>query len=84
MKTTLFILLTGLTSISTALAVDPPLDDGSDSAQASWIWRHTGSLNTTRQQHTATLLQNGRVLVAGGLDTNNRPLTRTELGHGHR
>src|SRR5207249_7901212 len=57
---------------------------GSDNALASWIWRATGSLNTGRRSHTATLLQNGMVVVAGGLDTNDRVLARAELGHGHR
>ncbi len=41
---------------------------GSDNALASWIWRATGRLNTSRAFHTATLLQNGMVLVAGGID----------------
>jgi galactose oxidase-like protein len=31
-------------------------------------WSVTGSLNTRRIDHTATLLQNGKVLVAGGVD----------------
>ena len=51
---------------------------------ASGTWTATGSLNTARDSHTATLLQNGMVLVAGGLDTNNRPLARAELGRRHR
>jgi N-acetylneuraminic acid mutarotase len=29
-------------------------------------WTYTGSLNTARDQHAATLLNNGEVLVAGG------------------
>src|SRR5208282_852149 len=36
----------------------------------SGTWSLTGALNTPRFQHTATLLPNGQVLVAGGYDTN--------------
>lgn len=35
-------------------------------AQASGAWTLTGGLNTPREGHTATLLPNGQVLVAGG------------------
>jgi len=33
---------------------------------ASGTWTVTGSLNTGRSAHTATLLTNGQVLVVGG------------------
>ena len=36
---------------------------------ASGTWTVTGSLNTGRSSHTATLLPNGKVLVAGGFDS---------------
>jgi Galactose oxidase, central domain len=39
----------------------------------------TGSLNTGRYGHTATLLPSGKVLVAGGVDTNGNPTASAEL-----
>ena len=62
----LFSLTTG--AANTAMGFDA-LDSnttGSDNAPASWIWSVAQSLNTGHKYHTATLLQNGMVLVAGG------------------
>src|SRR5215468_3785792 len=39
-------------------------------AQASGSWTNTGTLNLPRSGHTATLLPNGLVLVAGGMSSN--------------
>jgi len=37
-------------------------------ASGSGTWTTTGSLNVVRQADTATFLQTGQVLVAGGAD----------------
>ncbi len=43
------------------------------------VWSLTGSMSTARYAHTATLLSNGNVLVAGGIDANGAPLASAEL-----
>src|SRR5204862_271399 len=67
---------------SSALAQNPaPLEPGSKSLSHldSGTWTPTGSLNTARLLHTATLLPNGMVLVAGGRGANNNILASAEL-----
>jgi N-acetylneuraminic acid mutarotase len=44
------------------------------------VWLPTGSLLQARRNHTATLLNNGRVLVVGGENGTTRPyLASAEL-----
>ena len=46
---------------------------------ASGTWTATGSLGTARYVHTATLLPNGNVLVAGGIGGSTGYLASAEL-----
>src|SRR5437667_1771519 len=47
--------------------------------QAAGRWTTTGSLGTEREEHTATLLASGKVLVAGGIDSNINTSSSAEL-----
>jgi hypothetical protein len=55
------------------------LAGGTSVSQTPPFWRNTASLNAVRGNHTATLLSNGKVLVAGGRDNGGNPLTSAEL-----
>src|SRR2546427_241247 len=72
-------LMPGLARLASAQAVAP-----SWSYTGSGTWSSTGNLNTRRFEHTATLLPNGKVLVAGGVHcdpngVNCIPLDAAEL-----
>src|SRR3989441_88645 len=49
------------------------------SAQAPGTWAPMADLNQPRAEHTATLLANGTVLIAGGRDAAAQPLASAEI-----
>ena len=61
-----------LTLAATALLTLPAL-------AAPGQWSPTGNLTIARKYHTATLLPSGKVLVAGGWDSNSVELATAEL-----
>jgi N-acetylneuraminic acid mutarotase len=63
----------GTAALGSAELYDPASCSGTTGS-----WSSTGSLTTARYNHTATLLQNGKVLVSGGQDTTG-PIASAEL-----
>src|SRR2546427_12928772 len=49
-------------------------------AQAPGTWAPMADLNQPRAEHTATLLTNGTVLIAGGRGAGGQPLASAEIG----
>jgi hypothetical protein len=73
-----------LASGSYTITYSYPGDSNFNTASASTTlhaggWATTGSMSTPRSQFTAVLLQNGKVLVAGGLDDLGRALASAEV-----
>ncbi|MFZ0930651.1 MAG: kelch repeat-containing protein, partial [Syntrophobacteraceae bacterium] len=53
--------------------------NGASTVPPPGTWTATGSLQTARSYHTATLLASGDVLAVGGFDENENPLSSCEL-----
>ncbi len=68
----------GYTGASTANA-QPVLSTAELYDPANGTWSPAGSLNTRRSLHAATLLKDGRVLVAGGRTCNAPPPTQCDF-----
>ena len=64
-----------LVSVASVLAVRISTAE----AGSSGVWSAAANLITGREEHTATLLQNGTVLVAGGTDGRGNALANAEL-----
>jgi serine/threonine protein kinase len=62
---------------SPLVSPSPSVSPGSSAAHGQFAL--TGSMVVARTGQTATLLQDGRVLIAGGYDTANKPLASAEL-----
>jgi hypothetical protein len=54
-------------------------DAGSSVSPAAGSVTHTGSMSTARAAHTATLLATGKVLIAGGMESNGVFFATAEL-----
>jgi N-acetylneuraminic acid mutarotase len=68
-----------LASFFLVLATASNTTGGGTASIPPGLWSTAASLGTGREEHTATLLPNGKVLVAGGTDGRGKVLASAEL-----
>src|SRR5881409_3027939 len=73
------VLTLALVSLISAVALVHGPRLASAQAVAAPSWSYTDNLSTARWNHTATLLPNGKVLVAGGYNSVSGYLSSAEL-----
>ncbi len=66
-------------AVTSAELYDPASGKWTATIPASGTWAATSPLFTARAMHTATLLPDGEVLVVGGFDNNDNPLSSSEV-----
>jgi hypothetical protein len=69
----------GLAQFQLTGAADVPLSTAELYNSVTGMFNATGTMNAPREQHTATLLNNGMVLISGGLDAGGKVLDSAEL-----
>jgi N-acetylneuraminic acid mutarotase len=75
----LVLLASSLVMLATASANAGSGPGSSPRSDGPGLWSRAASLATGREEHTATLLSNGKVLVAGGTDGRGTVLASAEL-----
>jgi hypothetical protein len=64
---------------ATCLCINSPKSNAEIYNPTTGVFTQTGSMNITRQNHSAVLLSDGRVLILGGNNGQNTPLASTEI-----
>jgi N-acetylneuraminic acid mutarotase len=73
------VLVAGGTTNGVVYGINPPTDSAEIYNPVSGMWTNAGAMSVARYDHTATLLANGTVLVADGVNDTGGSLASAEL-----